>query len=125
VAWQKLSFGAMPAKFRPFMQLGSLTLATIRKIIPWPPLSQVNTLKNNCPWQRRLVLLPVLLVVGLTQKKNCGLDGKKRQEKYHSESGKKAREGTCLLGDEATSCNRQQNLPEWSYHTFGLTPPMP
>jgi fermentation-respiration switch protein FrsA (DUF1100 family) len=69
VAWQKLSFGAMPAKFRPFMQLGSLTLATIRKIIPWPPLSQVNTLKNNCPWQRRLVLLPVLLVVGLTQKK--------------------------------------------------------
>jgi hypothetical protein len=50
------------------MQLGSLTLATIRKIIPWPPLSQVNTLKNNCPWQRRLVLLPVLLVIGLAKK---------------------------------------------------------
>jgi hypothetical protein len=63
VAWQKLSFGAMPAKFRPFMQLGSLTLATIRKIIPWSPLGQVNTLKNNCPWQRRLVLLPFILVL--------------------------------------------------------------
>jgi len=33
VAWQKLSFGAMPAKFRPFMQLGSLTLATINRWI--------------------------------------------------------------------------------------------
>jgi hypothetical protein len=98
------------------MQLGSLTLATIRKIIPWPPSSQVNTLKNNRPWQCRLVLLPVLLVVGLTQK-NCGVAGKKRQEKHYSESGRKTREGTCLLGDEATSCNRQQSLPQWSYHT--------
>ncbi len=33
MAWQKLSFGAMPAKFRPFMKLGFLTLATINRLI--------------------------------------------------------------------------------------------
>jgi hypothetical protein len=32
VAWQKLSFGAMPAKFRPFMQLESPTLATMNQL---------------------------------------------------------------------------------------------
>jgi hypothetical protein len=115
----------MPAKLRPFMQLGSLTLDTIWKLIPWPPLSQVNTFKNNCPWQRRLVLLPVLLVAGPTQKKTAAWMEREDKKSVILSQAKKAREGTCLLGDEATSCNRQHTLPEWSCHTFGLTPPMP
>jgi hypothetical protein len=98
VAWQKLSFGAMPAKFRPFMQLGSLTLATIRKIIPWPPLSQVNTLKNNCPWQRRLVLLPVLLVVGLTQKKTAAWMERKDKKSIILSQAKRPERVLAFLG---------------------------
>jgi hypothetical protein len=98
VARQKLSFGAMPAKFRPFMQLGSLTLATIRKIIPWPPLSQVNTLKNNFPWQRRLVLLPVLLVVGLTQKKTAAWMERKDKKSIILSQAKRPERVLAFLG---------------------------